>query len=109
MNLFPEQPIVTTHWADQDITANKHQQNPASVKAHEVVQLTKRQVCSKVYEYIVAQRDRGATSKETSRALNMPLQTVSARMSDLLALEMIEETDMPRREGCGVRKAKCWL
>jgi DNA modification methylase len=87
-----------------DVTARKHGGNQNSEAAHDSVKDHKRVMCAKVFEYIVAQRDRGTTSKETAAALKMPLQTVSARMADLLALEMIVESG-ERRGGCGIRKA----
>jgi hypothetical protein len=95
--------IDKSHW-QQDVTAGRHGGNANSVAAHDGIKEKKRMVCAQVYEYIVAQQDRGATSKEVVAALRMPLQTVSARMADLLALEMIVESG-ERRGGCGIRKA----
>lgn len=66
-----------------DPCARKHQGNPESIAAHDRIVHTKEESYNRILAVYQARRDYGATSHEISGATGMPLQTVSARLSEL--------------------------
>jgi uncharacterized membrane protein len=92
-NLFSE-PYI-------DICINKHKSSGPSNDANKKAAPNKARDREKILAYITG---RETYSKEIVRALQMPLQTVSARLADLKAMGLIVNTEK-RAEGCGcVRK-----
>lgn len=84
-----------------DITANKHKGNARSKEARARTNITGRR--KQVYEFIVSQGEKGATSHEISQALNLPMHTISGRLSELKALQKV--VTIGARNGADVLKA----
>jgi DNA-binding transcriptional ArsR family regulator len=82
-----------------DITINRHRGNAESVAANERVQPEKSKDRLRILEYLFVFGPR--TSKQLTLALEMPYTTVSGRLSELKAMQLIEPTG-ERREGAAV-------
>lgn len=86
-----------------DICQNKHRGNPQSEAANLRIANKKLPLRLLIYEHL---REHGPmTSAEIVSRLGLKLQTVSARMAELLAEGWLEETGTVR-EGYAVRRAK---
>lgn len=66
-----------------DICESKHRGSPESVDAHEKIINKKAAAYTRIMKIYRARKDYGATSHEIVGATGMPLQTVSARLSEL--------------------------
>jgi DNA-binding MarR family transcriptional regulator len=86
-----------------DITRNRHRGNAESEAANANVASRKEAQRWHVWNYLRV--DGPHTSKEITVALMMNYTSVSARLSELKALNLIEKTG-ERREGCAVVKIK---
>lgn len=78
----------------RDICVNRHGHNPQSEAANRRVQPMKSTMRTKILAYLQAVEE--ATCEDIVRALDMKLQSVSARVSELKAEKMIEETGYKR-------------
>lgn len=77
-------------WDDQnDITENNHGGDRYSDAAHGSIIETKAERKARIYRFIDSCRERGATTDEVQQATGMLHQTVSARMSELKASDLI--------------------
>lgn len=86
----------------QDICANRHRNNPESNAAHEQILNEKLEAYNRIMAIYVARKEYGATSHEISWATGMPLQTVSARLSELHHKLNKLEKKGERRHGAAV-------
>lgn len=66
-----------------DVTRNRHCGSPESEAAHERILNEKAEAYQRIMPIYRARKEYGATSHEISWATGMPLQTVSARLSEL--------------------------
>jgi DNA-binding transcriptional ArsR family regulator len=87
----------------KDVTRNRHRGNPESEAANERVSLSKSVDRVRIYQTLQDEGPR--TSKELSRELAMRYTTVSARLSELKAMQLIEKTG-ERRDGAAVVRVK---
>ena len=84
-----------------DITRNRHKGNAESRDAHKRIVHRKAGDQQKILDYL---KTHEATSKEIARDLGMGYTTVSARLSELKVMFLIEQTG-ERREGAAVLRA----
>lgn len=84
-----------------DVCARKSRRAPESELANKEIHHRKSEDRTRIYLYILGRGSSGATSHEVERDLSIPLQTVSARMSELKygKLSLIERTGERRRTG----------
>ena len=68
-----------------DPTANNHGGNPQSVAAHESIAKRKRVLRDRIVAHVDALGRTGAISDEIETALDLPHQTVSARLTEAKA------------------------
>lgn len=68
---------------DRDITAHKHGGDHQSQLAHESIKPAKHTLWRLIYQFITECGGRGATLHEVANGLDLPIQTVSARMSEM--------------------------
>jgi predicted ArsR family transcriptional regulator len=87
-----------------DVTFFKHGGNEFSAQANKSIKSSKEQLRHRIYQHI--QKVGDATSEEIVEALDLPLQTVSARMSELKAIDRIKLVD--RRKTKSGRSAGAW-
>lgn len=92
-------------WSE-DVCANRHQNNPASVAAHEKVLPYKTKQQKQAYEMLVHKGDYGVTVKELEAETGMGYTSASARLSELVISEVAYNSTDPKRLGCTVRKLK---
>lgn len=85
-----------------DICESRHRGSPESVAAHEKVINQKRESYERIMKIYRARRAYGATSHEISGATGMPLQTVSARLSELRHVLGWLKKSGERRNGAAV-------
>jgi len=84
-----------------DICRNRHKNNPESEAANARIQAHKTLLQQRVFNWIQVAGANGATSKEISRALDIPLHSVSGRLSELKKAGQIRKTG-ERREDAAV-------
>lgn len=66
-----------------DICERKHRGSPESIDAHDRIVNSKAAIYARIMPIFVAREEYGATSHEISAATGIPLQTISARLSEL--------------------------
>ena len=81
----------------EDVCANRHKNNPASVDANKSADKVKALWYARIRKY--GQSFKNFTSKEIGRYYKTPINIFSGRISELKTLGEIEETS-ERREGC---------
>ena len=90
----------TAYYPSQDITMFRHKNNPFSAEANKSIKSSKADLRNKILAHIREAGEHGYTSEEISIELEIPLQTVSGRMSELKALDQIKLIDRrPTRSG----------
>lgn len=97
--------IQTALVVGTDICAGRHRNSPESNDAHERILNQKAEAYQKIMFLFQNRGERGATSHEVSAATGMPLQTVSARLSELrhkLGKLKKKESGETRRNGAAV-------
>lgn len=84
-----------------DITAGKHGNNPESMAAHRSILGHKELMRGVVYEAIKTRGAEGSTCDEVSARLDIGIQSVSGRFTELKALGKIIDTGLrrPTRSG----------
>lgn len=93
------QPSLLDHL---DVCENRHRGSPESIAAHDRVVSTKREIHERILKAV---KQRGSlTSHEIVRATGIPLQTVSARCSELKMVGKLIKTG-ERRNGAAVLRA----
>jgi hypothetical protein len=91
--------------AEKDITARKHQGADTSQEAFDSVgKIARSRQRLEVHKFIASEGSRGATLEEISKALDLPIQSASARVSELRRDGMI--FDQGRRPTVSGRTAR---
>jgi DNA-binding transcriptional ArsR family regulator len=85
-----------------DICAERHGQNQESAEANERIEPFKGSLREEVLRFVQERRDRGATTEEISRGLDLPYTTASARISELKRLGLVRASGQrrPTSRGC---------
>lgn len=96
--LFPDKPRGPTPLFD--ITARKHRGAETSREAN--LRTNKREAFERIEKFIRTRPFFESYLNEVVRETGMPVQTASARLSDLKAMGRIEVVKGERRENCGV-------
>lgn len=91
-----------------DITSNNHHGNSYSSEANASITERKHKIRTLVYRFIESKKHYGATSDEVEQALGLSHQTASARMTELKALKMINDSGLSRKTRSH-RKAGVWV
>lgn len=86
---------------DGDPTRNRHGGNAESNAAFDSIRCARSPMQREVMLCAEAMGLRGVTLKEVARTMGMSIQTVSGRLTELKASNMLEKTEL-RREGCAV-------
>lgn len=102
--LFPDKPRGPK--PPFDVTAGKHHGAETSREAN--LRTNKREAFERIEKFMRTRPFFESHLKEIVRETGMPVQTTSARLSDLKAMGRIEVVKGERRENCGVvRLIKC--
>lgn len=89
-----------------DITANRHGNDPFSNMANQSIDNDKQRIRSLILRYIYLCEQRGATCEEVEQALQLSHQTVSPRISELRAFGWVQTIDNESRRTSSGRKAR---
>lgn len=84
---------ATAQYASQDITFFRHGGNEFSMEANKSIKNSKAELRERVYNFIKECGMYGATAEECERELNLGRSTVSARYTELKALDKIKLVD----------------
>lgn len=87
-----------------DICANRHRGNSASVAANERIAPSKLEIRRRIYQWFLEKAADGATGKDVTRCMGLAYTTASARLSELKADGWLVDTGK-RREGAAVLRA----
>lgn len=86
-----------------DITRNRHRDNPESIDANIKVTSIKERDRNRILAFADFMGNIGITLKEVVKELDIPIQSASARLSELKAeTELIKKPSGERREGCAI-------
>lgn len=88
-----------------DVTANRHGGNEESAAALRRISASKASSRHKVYDYVLACGESGATTDQVAEHFQTTPNAISGRMTELKALKLLTKTDRCRltRSGCNAR------
>jgi hypothetical protein len=93
--------------SDGNITANRHKGHVRSLEAYQKGKDTLTMRCQQVLDFFRERQGYGAISDEVFRFLKLPVQSISARMSELKAAGLIVETELIRLTRWNNRATVC--
>lgn len=85
-----------------DVTLSKHGGNEASNDANVRIAASKGELRLQIYEFALLNEKRGITLKEVVSRLRIPIQTASARLSELKRDGVLQALEGQRRDDCSV-------
>ena len=85
-----------------DVTRRKHQGNPESEAANRKINPRKQEDRQRIFGMAVSRGDYGITLKEVVAELGIPIQSASARLSELRHQLQMLRTNGERRLDCAV-------
>src|SRR6185312_5524498 len=87
-----------------DVTLSKHGGDEMSNQANERIAATKETLRQEIYQFALASGDRGITVKDVVKVLRIPIQTASARLSEMKrdGMLLVKQGPEGRRDDCSV-------